>query len=66
MLKHTLNDGFKVHCFLGEIAEADSGHWHADPTLSGSVVVFGKDATTTGCEKCVQDAVNDGRSKFSN
>ena len=49
VLKHALNQTFRVHVFLGEF-EGSSDNWHADPTLAGTVVVFGKDPGETACK----------------
>ncbi|KAH8586174.1 hypothetical protein B0O99DRAFT_656959 [Bisporella sp. PMI_857] len=58
-LKHTLNQTFRVHIFLGEFNRTQVHDWHSDPALAGTIVIFGKDPEETGCHKCVRDATDD-------
>lgn len=54
-LKHSVKQTYRVHVFLGQQG-SDNKSYHADPTLAGSVIVFGKDPEETGCAKCIKDA----------
>jgi tyrosinase len=53
--KHILHQTFRVHIFLGDFDGA-TNTWHTQDALIGTFAVFGKDPSTTGCEKCKDDA----------
>jgi tyrosinase len=61
--KHSLQEAYRVHIFLGEIP-SDETAWHSDDALAGIFMVFGRnttpgDANETGCGKCKNDAKAD-------
>ncbi|KAH8653928.1 tyrosinase precursor [Tricladium varicosporioides] len=53
--KHVLAQTFRVHVFLGPFDSA-TNTWCTQDALVGAVTVFGKEAETTGCGKCKEDA----------
>ncbi|KAF8860553.1 Di-copper centre-containing protein [Acephala macrosclerotiorum] len=61
-IKHGLNEGYRVHVFLGEFNE-DPSTWHTQDALCGIFMVFGRNTTAgdpneTGCGKCKVDAAD--------
>lgn len=54
-MKHSLQQTYRVHVFLGDF-DPSTRTWHTAQNLVGTFVVLGKNPGTTGCGKCKDDS----------